>query len=73
MQFGGRYQGSSFVEFLELDHKHLRPDWAAMTRNFDVASIPQGTTVMAFKYADGVVIAGDRLATVGHRVASRDN
>jgi proteasome beta subunit len=57
---------------LDTDHKHLRPDWAEITRNFDPASIPHGTTVMGFKYADGVVIAGDRLATVGHRVASRD-
>ncbi len=72
MRFAGTYRGSSFVELLELDHKHLRPNWAEMTRNFDPASIPQGTTVMGFKYADGVVIAGDRLATVGHRVASRD-
>jgi proteasome beta subunit len=28
--------------------------------------------VLAFKYADGVIVAGDRLATEGHRVASRD-
>jgi proteasome beta subunit len=35
-------------------------------------SIPHGTTVLAFKFADGVLVAGDRLATEGHRVASRD-
>src|SRR5262249_2271202 len=29
-------------------------------------------TVLAFKYAEGVLVAGDRLATEGHRVASRD-
>jgi proteasome beta subunit len=57
---------------LDTDYKHLRPNWAEITRNFDPASVPHGTTVMGFKYADGVVIAGDRLATVGHRVASRD-
>jgi proteasome beta subunit len=72
LRFAGTYQGSSFAELLELDYKHLRLNWAEMTRNFDPASIPHGTTVMGFKYADGVVIAGDRLATVGHRVASRD-
>ena len=72
MRFGANYQGSSFAELLDIDYKHLRPDWAEMTRNLDPASIPHGTTVMGFKYADGVVIAGDRLATVGHRVASRD-
>jgi proteasome beta subunit len=72
LRFGNNYQGSSFAELLNVDHKHLCPDWAEMTRNFDPASVPHGTTVMGFKYADGVVIAGDRLATVGHRVASRD-
>jgi proteasome beta subunit len=35
-------------------------------------SVPHGTTVLAFKFQDGVVMAGDRLATEGHRVASRD-
>ena len=72
MRFGASYQGSSFAELLDTDYKHLRPNWAEITRNFDPASVPHGTTVMGFKYADGVVIAGDRLATVGHRVASRD-
>ena len=28
--------------------------------------------MLAFKYADGVIVAGDRLATEGHRVASRE-
>ena len=28
--------------------------------------------MLAFKYADGVIVAGDRLATEGYRVASRD-
>ncbi|HEY8428531.1 MAG TPA: hypothetical protein VIL20_09165, partial [Sandaracinaceae bacterium] len=28
--------------------------------------------VLALRFADGVVVAGDRLATEGHRVASRD-
>ena len=34
--------------------------------------VPHGTTVLAFRYADGVLVAGDRLATRGYRVASRD-
>src|SRR5262249_57699180 len=34
--------------------------------------IPHGTTVLAFKFSEGVIVAGDRLATEGHRVASRD-
>jgi proteasome beta subunit len=72
LQFGGKYQGASFSELLENDYKYLRPDWTQITSEFDPRSIPHGTTVLGFKYRDGVVIAGDRLATVGHRVASRD-
>jgi len=34
--------------------------------------VPHGTTVLAFRFGDGVVVAGDRLATAGHSVASRD-
>jgi len=34
--------------------------------------VPHGTTVLAMKYDDGVLVAGDRLATAGHSVASRD-
>jgi len=72
LQFGGKYQGSSFSELLDVDFSYLRLNWGELTRGFEASSIPHGTTVMGFKYADGVVIAGDRLATVGHRVASRD-
>jgi len=36
------------------------------------ARVPHGTTVLAFRTSAGVVVAGDRLATEGHRVASRD-
>jgi proteasome beta subunit len=72
LRFGGQYQGASFSELLEVDYEHLRPNWAAITKNFDPKLIPHGTTVLGFIYDSGVVIAGDRLATVGHRVASRD-
>ncbi len=34
-------------------------------------SIPHGTTIVAFRFADGVVIAGDRRATAGNVIASR--
>ena len=72
MQFGGKYQGSSFSELLEVDFSYLRLNWSDLAQGFDASMVPHGTTVMGFKYAEGVVIAGDRLATVGHRVASRD-
>lgn len=34
-------------------------------------SVPEGTTVLALRYGDGVIIAGDRQATEGHLVAHR--
>ena len=33
--------------------------------------IPHGTTVVAIRFADGVVMAGDRRATAGYTIASR--
>ena len=33
--------------------------------------IPHGTTVVAVRYEDGVVMAGDRRATAGYTIASR--
>jgi proteasome beta subunit len=35
------------------------------------ADVPHGTTVVAIRYADGVVMAGDRRATAGYSIASR--
>jgi proteasome beta subunit len=72
LQFKGNYQGSSFSELLSVDFGHLCLNWSDLARGFDASAIPHGTTIMGFKYADGVVIAGDRLATMGHRVATRD-
>jgi len=72
LQFRGNYQGSSFSELLAVDFGHLGMDWSELARGFDAAAVPHGTTIMGFKYADGVVIAGDRLATMGHRVAARN-
>jgi proteasome beta subunit len=36
------------------------------------ADLPHGTTIVALKYPGGVLIAGDRRATQGHMIASRD-
>ena len=73
MLIRGKYQGASFFELVEIDYPHLRP------RAFETAAdpsvvpgIPHGTTVLALRFKDGVLMAGDRLATEGHRVASRD-
>jgi proteasome beta subunit len=72
--FRGKYHGASFFELLEVDHPQLRPTtlerWAA--EGGSLAGVPHGTTVLAMRFNDGVLMAGDRLATEGHRVASRD-
>lgn len=73
MQIGGKYQGSSFSDLLALDYAHFRLDMSRFSEaDWKALSVPHGTTVLSFKYVDGAVMAGDRLATEGHRVASRD-
>jgi proteasome beta subunit len=69
---GGRYQGSSFSELLEVEHPQLRIDWKSLFADGAAPSVPHGTTVLGVRCADGVLVAGDRLATEGYRVASRD-
>ena len=70
--FGGAYEGSSFGELLEIDHPQLRIAWSQLLQGSAPIAVPHGTTVLAFKYSEGVIVAGDRLATEGYRVASRD-
>ena len=61
--------GSSFLELLQRDSPHLLPNLAPGS---DVAaSVPHGTTVLAMRYREGVIMAGDRQATAGFQVASR--
>lgn len=67
---GQTYSGSSFLEFLRIDHPAQLPDfchgdWAKL-------ELPHGTTVLALVYSDGVLMAGDRLATEGSQVGTRD-
>jgi proteasome beta subunit len=71
LQTPGRYHGSSFTELLAVEYPQIRPDFARLAQGLDPRLVPHGTTVLAFKYSDGVAVAGDRLATEGNRVASR--
>ncbi|NKQ52554.1 proteasome subunit beta [Amycolatopsis sp. K13G38] len=63
---------SSFTEFLKAQAPDLLP-WhrqqATFTREVDA---PHGTTIVAVTFAGGVLIAGDRRATSGNMIASRD-
>lgn len=75
MLIQGSYEGSSFFDLLRHDHSHLlplqhlpqlSPGAADLT-----AAVPFGTTVLALRFADGIVIGGDRQATEGFEVSSR--
>ncbi len=60
---------SSFSDFLHTAAPELlpvTPDPAA------VAALPHATTIVAAQYADGVVMAGDRRATMGNLISQRD-
>jgi proteasome beta subunit len=58
--------GSSFSEVLKAQAPgHLPANPGAAVH------APEGTTVLAIRYADGVVVAGDRRATEGFQIAHR--
>ncbi len=69
---GGRDPGSSFVDLLRRVAPHELP---GAGRAHDTGPSPleivHGTTVLAIRYADGVVMAGDRRATAGNFIANR--
>lgn len=61
---------SSFSEFLRRQAPQLLPTVGnAAAEGMD---LPHGTTIVALKYPGGVLIAGDRRATQGNMIASRD-
>jgi len=49
----------------------LEPRWPGGGGNTGGLEAPEGTTVLAFRYADGVLMAGDRRATAGNVISSR--
>jgi proteasome beta subunit len=59
---------SSFVQILQREHPDLLP---ARLPADALVNVPHGTTVLAVRYRDGVIMAGDRQATAGYQVASR--
>nr|WP_277833597.1 proteasome subunit beta [Rhodococcus sp. D2-41] len=69
---------SSFTEYLRLyapdqlpGHRAQRGEGVVeLGASRDLA--PHGTTIVAVTYADGVLLAGDRRATMGNIIASRD-
>ncbi|OIK00402.1 proteasome subunit beta [Streptomyces sp. MUSC 14] len=65
---------SSFTEFLAAHRPGLLPTTPRLPGGVRAASdsFPHGTTVLALTYGDGVLIAGDRRATMGNLIAQRD-
>ncbi|MFQ5524291.1 MAG: proteasome subunit beta [Acidimicrobiia bacterium] len=60
--------GSSFTDLLE--SLGVSPT-LSFPEGMSVPAVPEGTTVLALRYGDGVVMAGDRRATEGNLVAHR--
>ncbi|MGC0421404.1 proteasome subunit beta [Embleya sp. AB8] len=61
---------SSFIEFVAAHRPQMLPTSAPLPAAAD--RFPHGTTVLALTYRDGVMIAGDRRATMGNLIAQRD-
>lgn len=68
------FESSSFTSFLETRLPNLLPWQQAEVAGGVRADegIPHGTTIVALKCAGGVVVAGDRRATMGNVIAQRD-
>jgi proteasome beta subunit len=60
--------GSSFLSLLEA--RGLAPSWDLQGVSAG-QNIPEGTTILAIRYQDGVIMAGDRRATAGNVIAHR--
>jgi proteasome beta subunit len=59
----------SFVDLLRRSRPDATSPMAAASVVSSELSLPHGTTVLGLKYADGVIMAGDRRATAGYTVA----
>ncbi len=53
-----------------LHRRQQQPVWPEPVSG-ELPEIPEGTTVLALRYADGVVMAGDRRATAGNIIAHK--
>ncbi|OXM54300.1 proteasome subunit beta [Amycolatopsis alba] len=62
---------SSFSDFLRAQAPELLPE-RRVPSGAGGLDAPHGTTIVAVKFAGGVLIAGDRRATSGNLIASRD-
>lgn len=64
---------SSFADFLATQAPDLLPQARQLPAGSSAAELaPHGTTIVAATFAGGVVMAGDRRATMGNVIAQRD-
>ncbi len=63
---------SSFTDFLAAHEPDLLPGRRTPPASPVAAEAPHGTTIVAATFAGGVVMAGDRRATMGNVIAQRD-
>ena len=68
--FGPSFLSSTSTSFFDLV-REAQPEALPATGGLSPALAPEGTTVLALRTADGVLMAGDRRATAGHHIASR--
>ncbi|GLF96254.1 proteasome subunit beta [Streptomyces yaizuensis] len=63
---------SSFMDFLGDQAPELLPGRRTLPQVQGAFEAPHGTTIVAATYPGGVVLAGDRRATMGNMIAQRD-
>lgn len=80
LPFLPNHDESSFFDFISKQYPGLTlagnggggfPGTRESSRGESALTVPQATTVLAIKYQQGVVIAGDRRATEGFQIADR--
>lgn len=64
------YATSSFTEHLQRERPELLPYNRVLPAG-ELPPVPHATTIVALTYAGGVLMAGDRRATMGNVIASR--
>jgi len=62
---------SSFTEFIGIHSPELLPSRRRLPVG-GTLELPHGTTIVALTYDGGIVMAGDRRATMGNLIANRD-
>ena len=78
--FGGKFTSmclnagtSSFADLVASCAPDLLPGAASPAVDAGTAAqLPHGTTIVAVRFADGVIMAGDRRATAGNMIAQHD-